>query len=46
MPAGAMAFVSKYGSADMVGLYQELSLARTNQLKLLIDGEIIFVSAA
>jgi hypothetical protein len=39
---GAMAFVSKYGSADMVGLYQELSLARTNQLKLLIDGEITF----
>jgi hypothetical protein len=38
---GAMAFVSKYGSADIVGLFQELSLARTNQLRL-INGEITF----
>jgi len=39
---GAMAIASRYGSADIVGLFQELSLARTNQLKLLINGEITF----
>ena len=39
---GAIAIASRYGSADIVGLFQELSLARTNQLKLLINGEITF----
>jgi hypothetical protein len=38
----AMAIASRYGSADIVGLFQELSLARTNQLKLLTNGEISF----